>query len=160
RPPPGHRARDPVRVPAPARAQRGDRARPRRAPADHRADPRPRPNQVLVAGAGRARTGAAGRGRPAHRDDGAHRPGRRGAGRGGVKELAAMLNNADRGTERAILSSLEANDPELAEEVRALMFVFEDIVTLDDRAIQEVLRTVDARQLAVALKGVRADVNE
>lgn len=80
--------------------------------------------------------------------------------RGGVKELAAMLNNSDRGTERAILSSLEANDPELAEEVRALMFVFEDIVTLDDRAIQEVLRTVDARQLAVALKGVRADVNE
>jgi len=80
--------------------------------------------------------------------------------RGGVRELAAMLNNSDRGTERAILAALEESDPELAEEVRSLMFVFEDIVTLDDRAIQEVLRTVDARQLAVALKGVKTDVHE
>ena len=91
---------------------------------------------------------------------GNRRRGDEGAERGGVKELAAMLNNADRGTERAILASLETNDAELAEEVRALMFVFEDIVTLDDRAIQEVLRLVDARQLAVALKGVRKDVEE
>jgi flagellar motor switch protein FliG len=80
--------------------------------------------------------------------------------RGGVKELAALLNQSDRGTERAILGELEATDPELAEEVRSLMFVFEDIVTLDDRSVQELLRQVDMRQLAHALKGVRADVKE
>jgi flagellar motor switch protein FliG len=77
---------------------------------------------------------------------------------GGVKELADLLNQADRGTERAILSSLEETDPELADEVRALMFVFEDIVLLDDRAIQEVLRQVETPKLALALKGVPAEV--
>ncbi len=78
----------------------------------------------------------------------------------GVKELAAMLNNSDRGTERAILSALEISDPKLAETIRSLMFVFEDLVTLDDRAVQEVLRSVDIQRLALALKGVRADVKE
>ena len=76
----------------------------------------------------------------------------------GPKELANMLNNSDRGTERAILGSLEAANPELAEEVRALMFVFEDIVTLDDRSVQEVLREVEPGRLALALKGVGEDV--
>lgn len=80
--------------------------------------------------------------------------------RGGVKELASMLNLADRGTERAIISNLESSDPNLAEQVRALMFVFEDLVKLHDRAIQEVMRTVDAKQLALALKGVKADVRQ
>lgn len=80
--------------------------------------------------------------------------------RGGVRELAAVLNNTDRGTERAILASLEASDPQLAEQVRALMFVFEDIVLLDDRAVQEVLRQVDTARLALALKGVSDDVRE
>lgn len=78
--------------------------------------------------------------------------------RGGVRELAALLNHSDRGTERAILGNLEAADPELAEQVRSLMFVFEDLPTLDDRAVQEVLRQVDTGQLALALKGVSADV--
>ena len=77
---------------------------------------------------------------------------------GGVAELAALLNQVDRGTERAIMSSLEESNPELAEEVRALMFTFEDIVTLDDRAIQEVLRQVETPRLAMALKGVATDV--
>jgi flagellar motor switch protein FliG len=77
---------------------------------------------------------------------------------GGVKELADLLNQADRGTERAILSSLEETDPELADEVRALMFVFEDIVLLDDRAIQEVLRQIETPKLALALKGVPSEV--
>jgi flagellar motor switch protein FliG len=77
---------------------------------------------------------------------------------GGVRELASMLNFADRSTERAILGSLEALTPELADEVRALMFVFEDIVTLDDRTLQEVLRQVDLKRLAIAMKGVREDV--
>ncbi len=77
---------------------------------------------------------------------------------GGVAELAALLNQVDRGTERAIMSSLEQSNPELAEEVRALMFTFEDIVTLDDRSIQEVLRQVETSRLALALKGVAQDV--
>jgi flagellar motor switch protein FliG len=77
---------------------------------------------------------------------------------GGVGDLAALLNQVDRGTERAIMTSLEETNPELADEVRALMFVFEDITVLDDRAIQEVLRTVDTAKLALALKGVPDDV--
>lgn len=80
--------------------------------------------------------------------------------KGGVRDLAAMLNNSDRGTERAILADLDASDAELAEQVRALMFVFEDIAALDDRAIQTVLRRVDMKQLTLAMKGVRADVRE
>jgi flagellar motor switch protein FliG len=80
--------------------------------------------------------------------------------RGGVKELATLLNSADRGTERAILNELETNDPELAEQVRALMFVFEDIVMLEDRAVQEILRQVDLKRLAYAMKGVPAPVRD
>lgn len=82
------------------------------------------------------------------------------ADRSGVRELAHMLNNSDRGTERAILGSLESTSPELAEEVRSLMFVFEDIVVLDDRAMQEVLRQIDPVRLALALKGVSGEVNQ
>lgn len=80
--------------------------------------------------------------------------------KGGVKDLAAILNSSDRQTERLILSGLEATDPDLAEEVRSLMFVFEDIVQLDDRAIQEVLREVDASTLALAMKGVGDSVSD
>lgn len=78
--------------------------------------------------------------------------------RGGVRELASVLNHSDRATERAILGSLESEDPELAEEVRALMFVFEDVTTLADLALQEVLRQLDTQVLATALKGVSDDV--
>ena len=74
--------------------------------------------------------------------------------RGGVRELAALLNSSDRATERAILNELEMSNPEMAEAVRALMFVFEDIVGIDDRAVQEVLRQVDLKRLAYAMKGV------
>jgi flagellar motor switch protein FliG len=77
---------------------------------------------------------------------------------GGVQDLVDILNRSDRGTERLILEGLEAKDAELAEEVRSRMFVFEDITTLDDRSVQMVLRELDAKQLAVALKGVRDDV--
>lgn len=80
--------------------------------------------------------------------------------RSGVKELAHMLNQSDRGTERAILGSLESTSPDLAEEVRSLMFVFEDIVVLDDRSMQEVLRQIDPVRLALALKGVSGEVHE
>lgn len=78
--------------------------------------------------------------------------------RGGVRELASLLNHSDRATERSILGTLENEDPELAEEVRALMFVFEDLTTLDDRSIQEVLRQIETKVLATALKGVSGEV--
>jgi flagellar motor switch protein FliG len=79
---------------------------------------------------------------------------RRSGRRDGVKELADLLNQVDRTTERSILGQLEASDPALAERVRALMFVFEDLVTVDDRSLQEVLRQIDPQRLAIALKGV------
>lgn len=79
---------------------------------------------------------------------------------GGVQTLVDVLNRADRTTERLILESLEEQDPELADEVRQRMFVFEDITQLDDRSVQLVLRQVDTKDLAVALKGVRAEVKE
>jgi flagellar motor switch protein FliG len=79
---------------------------------------------------------------------------------GGVQSLVEILNRSDRGTERLILEALEYDDVELADEVRQLMFVFEDIGQLDDRSVQLVLRQVDAKDLAIALKGVRADVRD
>lgn len=77
---------------------------------------------------------------------------------GGPKALVDLLNRVDRSTERLILESLTENNPELADAVKNMMFVFEDIVTLDDRAIQAVLKEVDAKDLATALKGVGAEV--
>jgi flagellar motor switch protein FliG len=85
---------------------------------------------------------------------------RRTGRRDGVKELADLLNQADRSTERAILSELEAKDPALAERVRALMFMFEDLATLDDRSLQEVLRQLDPARLAIALKGVSSQLRD
>jgi flagellar motor switch protein FliG len=78
----------------------------------------------------------------------------------GVQTLIDILNRSDRTTERAIFEGLEQHDGELADEVRSRMFVFEDIVTLEDRAVQLVLRSVDAKVLATALKGVRPDVKD
>ncbi len=79
---------------------------------------------------------------------------------GGVESLAEILNRSDRTTEKAILDSLEMKDPEVAEQVRELMFVFEDIVHLDDRSVQRVLREVDTKDLALSLKGANDDVKE
>ena len=79
---------------------------------------------------------------------------------GGMKFLVEIINRADRGTERLILEGLDDQDPALAEQVRQQMFVFEDITGLDDKAIQLVLRQVDSKELAVALKGVRGDVRQ
>ncbi len=79
---------------------------------------------------------------------------------GGLTALVDLLNQVDRGTERTILDSLEDQNPELAEEVRRLMFLFEDIVLLDDRSVQQVLREVDAKDLGVALKGSSDQVQE
>lgn len=77
---------------------------------------------------------------------------------GGVTSLVDILNRSDRSTERLILEGLEMADEALADEVRQKMFVFEDIATLDDRSIQLVLRQVDSKDLAVALKGVKTEV--
>lgn len=77
---------------------------------------------------------------------------------GGIKALVDILNRVDRSTERTILEALEQDDPELADEVRKRMFVFEDIVTLDDNSIRRVLREVDMRDLALALKTASEEV--
>ena len=79
-------------------------------------------------------------------------------GVGGINTLVALLNRSDRATEREVLEALAQHDEELAGEVRRRLFVFEDIVTLDDRAVQTVLRNVDAKDLPMALKGVRPEV--
>jgi len=77
---------------------------------------------------------------------------------GGVKSLVEVLNRVDRATEKTIIETLEVQDPELAEEIKKLMFVFEDIVQLDDRAVQLVLREIDSHDLALALKGAGEQV--
>jgi len=79
---------------------------------------------------------------------------------GGIDTVVEILNNVDRGTEKIIIEALEEEDPELAEEIKKRMFVFEDIVLLDDRSIQKVLREVDTQELAKALKGVDNEVQE
>lgn len=77
---------------------------------------------------------------------------------GGVDAIVAILNTVDRGTEKRIMESLEIEEPELADEIRKKMFVFEDILLLDDRAIQRVMRDVDNSDLSVALKGANEEV--
>lgn len=77
---------------------------------------------------------------------------------GGVDAVVDILNAVDRGTEKHIMESLEIEEPELADEIRKKMFVFEDILLLDDRAIQRVLRDVDNNDLAMALKGSNENV--
>src|SRR4051812_39180638 len=76
-----------------------------------------------------------------------------GAAVGGVKSLADILNNADRTTERNVLDELAKTNGELAEEIRLLLFTFEDVVKLDDRSIQMILKEVDQKDLAIALRG-------
>jgi flagellar motor switch protein FliG len=77
---------------------------------------------------------------------------------GGIQSLVDLLNRSDRATERLIFEGLEDHNEELADEVRSRMFVFEDIVTLDDKSVQLILRQVDSKDLAMALKGVRPEV--
>ncbi len=77
---------------------------------------------------------------------------------GGVDAVVDILNTVDRGTEKHIMETLEIDEPELADEIRKKMFVFEDILTLDDRSIQRVLHEVDNNEIAVALKNANEDV--
>jgi flagellar motor switch protein FliG len=79
---------------------------------------------------------------------------------GGVKALAEILGHSDRSTERAVLDFLGGTDGELAEDVRRRLFVFEDIFKLDDRAIQQVLREADQKDLVLALRGVPEAVKQ
>ena len=79
---------------------------------------------------------------------------------GGVQAVVEVLNRVDRSTERAIIESLEVDSPELAEEIKQLMFVFEDIILLDDRSLQLVLREVDTKDLSLAMKATSDEVAE
>lgn len=79
---------------------------------------------------------------------------------GGVDPLVEIINRSDRSTERLILESLESRDPELADEIKSRMFMFEDVVDLDGRSIQLVLRQVDIGDLALSLKGMPDSVRD
>lgn len=79
---------------------------------------------------------------------------------GGIESVVEVLNSVDRSTERTILDALEIQDPELAEEIKKRMFVFEDIVTLDNRSIQRVIRDVENADLQLALKVASDEVKD
>ncbi|MFC5472013.1 flagellar motor switch protein FliG [Cohnella suwonensis] len=79
---------------------------------------------------------------------------------GGIEAIVQILNGVDRGTERTILDSLEIQDPELAEEIKKRMFVFEDIVNLDNRSIQRIIRDIENADLQLALKVASEEVRE
>lgn len=79
---------------------------------------------------------------------------------GGIETLVGILNQVDRTTEKNITESLEVEDSELADLIKSSMFVFEDIITLDDVSIQRILREVEVKDLALALKGCSEDVGE
>ena len=82
------------------------------------------------------------------------------AGAGGAAHLAEILNQIDGTTVEQIIEDIEERDPELAEKIKQMMFVFEDIVLVDDKGLQKVLRSVESRELAVALKASTDDVKQ
>jgi flagellar motor switch protein FliG len=77
-----------------------------------------------------------------------------------VDSLAEILNSAGRSAERTVIEGLAAQDPALADAVRLRMFTFEDIVELEDREIQLILREVDQKDLVLALRGVGEELTE
>lgn len=77
---------------------------------------------------------------------------------GGVEPIADMLNMMDKNSEKNVMSRVEEKDPELAEEIRKLMFVFEDVIFVDDKGIQELLKVVDNQKLTIALKTAPEEV--
>jgi flagellar motor switch protein FliG len=79
---------------------------------------------------------------------------------GGVKAVAEILNNVDRGTEKNIIGNLERENPELATEIKKLMFVFEDAMLLDDRSMQRLLKEIDTKELGMALKSATEELQE
>ena len=89
-----------------------------------------------------------------------HAPARPLEAKSGAESLAGLLNNTGKEMEQTIIERLREVDPELAEKVQALMFVFEDIATLDDRSIQAILKDVETADLALAMKGVASNVSD
>ena len=79
---------------------------------------------------------------------------------GGVSRLAEILNSIDGGTAEQIIDDIEESDPDLADEIKQMMFVFEDVVLVDDKGLQKVLRSVESQELAVALKAASEEVKE
>ena len=79
---------------------------------------------------------------------------------GGIQAVVDILNSVDRGTEKHIMEDLDISDAELSEEIRRRMFVFEDIITLDNRSIQRIIREIDNSQWAIALKGASEEVKD
>jgi len=79
---------------------------------------------------------------------------------GGVRAVAELLNRVDRNTSRDVLENLEENNPDVALSIRNLMFVFDDLLLLDDKAIREVLQQVDKKALAIALKGTTVELQD
>jgi flagellar motor switch protein FliG len=79
---------------------------------------------------------------------------------GGVQAVVDILNSVDRGTEKHIMEDLDTKDAELSEEIRRRMFVFEDIIALDNRSIQRIIREIDNSQWAIALKGASEEVKD
>ncbi|MBI4277484.1 MAG: flagellar motor switch protein FliG [Armatimonadetes bacterium] len=78
--------------------------------------------------------------------------------KGGVTALVEIINQSDRTTEKTILEALQTQSPDLADQVKKLMFVFEDLLSLDDRSIQLILRTVDSKDLSLAMKGASEEL--
>ncbi|AFV02563.1 MAG: flagellar motor switch protein FliG [Dehalobacter sp. 4CP] len=79
---------------------------------------------------------------------------------GGMQSVVDMLNRADPGTLKTVMDVLEMDDPDLAEQIKRQMFVFDDVILLDDRSVQLVLREVETKDLALALKGSNEDVTQ
>ncbi len=79
---------------------------------------------------------------------------------GGVGRLADILNQIDGGSVEQIIDEIEENDPDLADEIKQMMFVFEDVVLVDDKGLQKVLRSVESQELAIALKASSEDVKK
>ena len=79
---------------------------------------------------------------------------------GGIDTLVNLLNSVDRATEKSIIETMEVQEPNLAEEVKKRLFVFEDVVLIDDRGIQRLMKEVDPKDLSMALKGVTDEVKE
>ena len=79
---------------------------------------------------------------------------------GGVGRLAEILNQIDGGSVEQIIDEIEENDPDLADEIKQMMFVFEDIVLVDDKGLQKVLRSVESQELAIALKASSEEVKQ
>ncbi len=79
---------------------------------------------------------------------------------GGIEPLINIINNVDRATEKSIIETMEVQEPILADEIKKKMFVFEDIVLVDDRGLQRLFKEIDQKDLSLALKGVTDEVKE